>query len=116
MFNLFNKKNKKALNFDNLLKINNQNLNKILNYVSDEPVLFEENHRLITKREIENFEKEYQCKIDGLIPLIDIADNDFIVYICDKNTFGMFYIVEELLFNEGYDVTEIIKQLESYCN
>lgn len=115
MFNMFNKKNK-ALEFDNLLKINNQNLNTILNYVSDEPILFEENHRLISKREIENFENEYQCKIDGIIPLIDVYDNDFIVYICDKNAFGMYNIVDELLFNEDYDVTEIIKQLENYCN
>lgn len=115
MFNMFNKKNK-ALEFDNLLKINNQNLNTILNYVSDEPILFEENHRLISKREIENFENEYQCKIDGIIPLIDVSDNDFIVYICDKNAFGMYNIVDELLFNEDYDVTEIIKQLENYCN
>lgn len=115
MFNIFNKKNK-ALEFDNLLKINNQNLNTILNYVSDEPILFEENHRLISKREIENFENEYQCKIDGIIPLIDVSDNDFIVYICDKNAFGMYNIVDELLFNEDYDVTEIIKQLENYCN
>lgn len=114
MFNMFNKK--KALEFDNLLKINNQNLNTILNYVSDEPILFEENHRLISKREIENFENEYQCKIDGIIPLIDVSDNDFIVYICDKNAFGMYNIVDELLFNEDYDVTEIIKQLENYCN
>ncbi len=115
MFNMFNKKNK-ALEFDNLLKINNQNLNTILNYVSDEPILFEENHRLISKRKIENFENEYQCKIDGIIPLIDVSDNDFIVYICDKNAFGMYNIVDELLFNEDYDVTEIIKQLENYCN
>lgn len=116
MFNIFNKKNNSALNFDNLLKINNQNLNKILNYVGDEPILFEENRRLISKREIENFEEEYQCKIDGLIPLVDISDNDFIVYICDKNIFGMYNIVDELLFNENYDVTEIIKQLEVYCD
>ena len=116
MFNIFNKKNNSALNFDNLLKINNQNLNKILNYVSDEPILFEENRRLISKREIENFEEEYQCKIDGLIPLVDVSDNDFIVYIFDKNIFGMYNIVDELLFNENYDVTEIIKQLEVYCD
>ncbi len=71
---------------------------------------------MISKREIENFENEYQCKIDGIIPLIDVYDNDFIVYICDKNAFGMYNIVDELLFNEDYDVTEIIKQLENYCN
>ena len=113
MFSVFNKKNNNALNFDNLLKIDNQNLNKILNYVSDKPILFKENCRLISKREIENFGKEYQCKIDGLIPLIDVSDNDFIVYICNKNTFGMYNIVDELLFNEDYDVTEIITQLDS---
>lgn len=71
---------------------------------------------MISKREIENFENEYQCKIDGIIPLIDVSDNDFIVYICDKNAFEMYNIVDELLFNEDYDVTEIIKQLENYCN
>ena len=71
---------------------------------------------MISKREIENFENEYQCKIDGIIPLIDVSDNDFIVYICDKNAFWMYNIVDELLFNEDYDVTEIIKQLENYCN
>lgn len=113
MFNLFNKK---ALKFDNLLKINNQNLNKILNYVCDDPVLFEENHRLLSKREIENFEKEYQCKINGLIPLIDVSDNDFIVYICDKNIFGIYNIVDELLFNEDYNINEIIKQLDNQKN
>lgn len=71
---------------------------------------------MISKREIENFENEYQCKIDEIIPLIDVSDNDFIVYICDKNAFGMYNIVDKLLFNEDYDVTEIIKQLENYCN
>lgn len=113
MFNLFNKKNNNNLNFDSLLKIDNHNLNKILKYVSDKPILFEENLRLISKREIENFENEYKCKVDGLIPLIDVSDNDFIVYICDKKTFGMYNIVDELLFNEDYDVTEIIKKLDS---
>lgn len=116
MFNIFNKKNNNALNFDNLLKINNQNLNKILNHIGDEPILFEEDYRLISKREIENFEKEYQCKIDGLIPLIDASNNDFIVYICDRNTFGMYNIVDELLFNEDYDITEVIKQLDNTKN
>ena len=45
-----------------------------------------------------------------------VLDNDFTVYICDKNIFGMYNIVDESLFNENYNITEIIKQLEACCN
>ena len=100
----FNKKNNNIeenyniLDFNDLLKINNQNLNRILNSVNDESIFLDEDLRLICKREIEHFEEQYQCKIEGLVPLIDISNNDFIVYICSKNTFGMYNIVDELLF------------------
>ena len=109
-----NVKNYNVLDFSNLLKINNQNLNRILNSVNDESIFLDEDLRLICKREVEHFEERYQCKIEGLIPLIDISNNDFIVYICAKNTFGIYNIVDELLFEEDVDITEIINKLDLY--
>ena len=99
-----NVKNYNVLDFSNLLKINNQNLNRILNSVNDESIFLDEDLRLICKREVEHFEERYQCKIEGLIPLIDISNNDFIVYICAKNTFGIYNIVDELLLEEDVDI------------
>lgn len=109
-----NVKNYNVLDFSNLLKINNQNLNRILNSVNDESIFLDEDLRLICKREVEHFEERYQCKIEGLIPLIDISNNDFIVYICTKNTFGIYNIVDELLLEEDVDITEIINKLDLY--
>lgn len=109
-----NVKNYNVLDFSNLLKINNQNLNRILNSVNDESIFLDEDLRLICKREVEYFEERYQCKIEGLIPLIDISNNDFIVYICAKNTFGIYNIVDELLLEEDVDITEIINKLDLY--
>ena len=109
-----NVKNYNVLDFSNLLKINNQNLNRILNSVNDESIFLDEDLRLICKREVEHFEERYQCKIEGLSPLIDISNNDFIVYICAKNTFGIYNIVDELLFEEDVDITEIINKLDLY--
>lgn len=109
-----NVKNYNVLDFSNLLKINNQNLNRILNSVNDESIFLDEDLRLICKREVEHFEERYQCKIEGLIPLIDISNNDFIVYICAKNTFGIYNIVDELLLEEDVDITEIINKLDLY--
>lgn len=109
-----NVKNYNVLDFSNLLKINNQNLNRILNSVNDESIFLDEDLRLICKREVEHFEEQYQCKLEGLIPLIDVSNNDFIVYICTKNTFGMYNIVDELLFEEDIDITVIINKLDLY--
>ena len=109
-----NVKNYNVLDFSNLLKINNQNLNRILNSVNDESIFLDEDLRLICKREVEHFEERYQCKIEGLISLIDISNNDFIVYICAKNTFGIYNIVDELLLEEDVDITEIINKLDLY--
>ncbi len=109
-----NVKNYNVLDFSNLLKSNNQNLNRILNSVNDESIFLDEDLRLICKREVEHFEERYQCKIEGLIPLIDISNNDFIVYICAKNTFGIYNIVDELLLEEDVDITEIINKLDLY--
>ena len=108
------KENYNILDFNDLLKINNQNLNRILKSINDESIFLDEDLRLICKREIEHFEEQYQCKIEGLVPLIDISNNDFIVYICAKNTFGMYNIVDELLFEEDIDITEIINKLDLY--
>lgn len=130
MFNIFNKVKKEknesknnniikenkphVLNFDDFLQINNEKLNKILNYINDESVFFKEDARLISKSEIENFEKECQCNINGMIPLIDVFNNDFIVYICDSDLFGMYNIVDELLFDKNYKIDEVIAQLDDY--
>lgn len=67
------------MNFEDLLKINNEKLNKILNYVTDEAIFFKENLRLISKSEIENFEKDYQCKLDGIVSLKDTFDKVVLV-------------------------------------
>lgn len=52
-----NVKNYNVLDFSNLLKINNQNLNRILNSVNDESIFLDEDLRLICKREVEHFEE-----------------------------------------------------------
>ncbi len=91
----------------------NANLNKILKY-NDESIILGEDLRVISKKEIANFKEKYHCKIEGLIPLIDISNNDFIVYISSKNTFGIYNIVDEILFEEDIDITDIINKLDSY--
>lgn len=124
MFNLFKNKQKydlsydsnnstfKVLDFKSLLDLKNKKLNTILNYVCDEPIFFAESKRLLSKDEIENFEEQCECKINDYIPLIDIYDNDFIVYDSINNVFGVFNIVDESFFEK--DIEKIIEELKIF--
>ena len=127
MFNLFKYKTKnnllndsnntsfKILDFEKLSNIKNEKMKKILSYVSDTPIFFAENKRLLSKDEIENFEQQYECKINIYIPLIDIYDNDFIVFDSQNEIFGLFNIVDEIFFKK-IDIDKIIEELKKFLN
>lgn len=90
-------------------------MKKILSYVSDTPIFFAENKRLLSKDEIENFEQQYECKINIYISLIDIYDNDFIVFDSQNEIFGLFNIVDETFFKK-IDIDKIIEELKKFLN
>ena len=93
------------------LKKDNIKLNKIISSITNDSVILKEDLRLLSKQEIENFKEDNMCEIDGLVPLFDISNNDFIVYIINSDTFGIYNIVDELLYEKNYNIDEIINLL-----
>lgn len=103
-----------VLDFDALLEINNKELKTILNYVDNDSIFFNDDMRLLSKDEIENFEEQCDCKIGKYIPLIDVYDNNFIVYDLDNDNFLLYNIVDEISFNKNFDIKNIIDKMNKY--
>lgn len=89
--------------------INNDELKEILSYITDEPNFFNDNMRLLFKDEVLNYKEELCVDIDNIIPLIDLYDNNFLIYDITENIFGIMNIVDEFIFDK---TTSIEKYLE----
>lgn len=73
--------------FDEFLKIDNKDLQKILCFVKEEPIFFGFDKRLLSKPEIINYKNEFNINKDDIIPLVDLYDNEFLIYDIKINRF-----------------------------
>lgn len=78
--------------------IKNEEVQKILKYVKNEPIFFGDNMRLLSEEEIINYKRELGLEIDNILPLIDLNDNNFLIYKLDENTFEKLNIVDGTFF------------------
>ena len=65
--------------------------------------------RLLSKDEINNYKMELGIDIDNIVPLIDLFDNNFLIYNKVKNTFEKLNIVDETIYERE-------ETIEKYLN
>ena len=94
--------------------IDNNELQEILKYVEEEPIFFYDEMRLLSKEEIINYKEELNVEMDNIIPLIDLYDNDFLVYNIAENVFGKLSIDDETFFERTNSIENYLKLLREY--
>ena len=99
------------MKIDELIETNKNNeLKEILELVKESSIFFGENKRLLSKSEIENYKEDLAITVD-IIPLIDLADNIFIVYDNNDEKFKKCNISEEVLYGEIHSIEKYIEQI-----
>lgn len=94
--------------------IENQELQEILKYVGTEPIFFYDEMRLLSEKEIINYKEELGIKIDNIIPLIDLYDNDFLIYNTNENVFEKLNITYETFFDKTNTIEKYLELLKEY--
>lgn len=94
---------------DKYSSINNKELQEILKYVKEEPVFLSNEMRLLSKEEILNYKEELSVEMDNIIPLIDLYDNNFLIYNITEDVFEKLNIVDETVFGKT-------NTIENYLN
>lgn len=74
-----------------------------------EPVFYDE-CRIVTVKEMvsSNNIMGVDFKEKGIIPLIDVMDNDFIVYSINEKLYYIYNIVEDVFFDKKTDIKEYL--------
>lgn len=79
----------------------------------DESISFESEDylRLLSKEEITDAEKDMQVDFveNGIIPIFDTGDNDYISYDVKKSKWCRYNIVDEISFSEKNTIEEYFK-------
>ena len=102
----------KLISIINENNINNEELLKLIKYIKEEPVFISDNIRLLSIEEILNYKEE--LKIDKLIiPLIDLYDNNFLVFDIEKKEFQMLDISDEQFWKKVNSIENYISMLEN---
>ncbi len=70
--------------------------------------------RLLSKDEILNYQEELNIKMDNIITLIDLYDNNFLIYNINKNIFEKLNIVDETIFDKTNTIENYLKLLKNY--
>lgn len=100
---------------DRYEKIENEELQEILKYVKDEPLFFGEEKRLLSKSEIINYKNEFNINIDvDIIPLIDLYDNNFLIYNIAENKFQMLDISDDKIWKNVDSISNYISEIAQY--
>lgn len=97
---------------EKFVNIANNELQEILKYVGDEPLFFYDEMRLLSKDEILNYQEELNIKMDNIIPLIDLYDNNFLIYNINENVFEKLNIVDETIFGKTNTIENYLKLLQ----
>lgn len=97
------------------LQIANEELKEILSCVQDEPVFFEDeetSYRLVSKDEIENYPKHLGIQTKNIIPLIDLSDNNFLIYDIKSNAFQKMDISNDFIYNSLSSIKKYIELIQ----
>ena len=75
---------------------------------NDQSILVEPGKRLLSYAEIKHADEWLETDFQGLqmIPVFDFYDNDFLVYCFNTDTWGLFNIIEGVLFDEKNDLKD----------
>lgn len=78
--------------------------------LSEDSIFFEEDKRLLSKKEILEASKDLHVDFvkKGLIPLIDALDNDFISFSIISKKWCFYNIIEDCIFSEASDIAELL--------
>lgn len=73
-------------------------------------MFLDNSYRLLSYDEILNAEEELQVEFgkQGILPLIDRGENDFISYGTKDGTWFVFNIVDEIKFKEKESLSELL--------
>lgn len=113
------KKNNNNLNFDSLLKIDNHNLNKLLNCVSDKPILLEENLKVNENLKILlKYDSAWFGKLDYDFGNIKSKTLDIQIdaYDINESLERAKKILKDFFENWSIIKTEIIEKIYEYYN
>ncbi len=95
-------------------KINNSDLQTILSFVGNEPIFFD-NKKLLSIEEINNYNSELNISRQNIIPLIDLYDNEFLIYDINNDNFKILDISDD--FERDIDsLQEYIDMLKNKIN
>ena len=69
--------------------------------------------RRITQKERANSKEylDFDFEKERLIPLFDLSDNNYIVYQTNKNSYGIFNLIDEVITDEQENFLKLIKSL-----
>ena len=98
---------------DRYKEIENLELKTILAFVKDEPIFFDDEKRLLSKHEILNYKVELKMDLD-IIPLIDLYDNNYLIYNIQENKFQLFDISEEIIWKNVRSIISYINLIRRY--
>lgn len=85
-------------------------IQQIISYAT-ESVFFDDGTRILSFAEIEDADKDLHVDFvkRKLLPLADYGDNDFIVYHCNNDTYSMFNIIDECIFQNSSTLGDLLK-------
>lgn len=90
----------------------NAELNDILEYVDKKrPIFFDDDKRLLSSDEIINYKKDLQISLD-IIPLVDLQDNNFLVFDISAQKFKLCDISEEEMYKEIPSIKNYIELIK----
>lgn len=91
----------------------NAELKEILTYVTKEPIFFGEECRLLSEDEMLNYKDELNTGLE-IIPLVDLYDNDFLVYNIKENKFQLLDISSDEFWKDVVSINQYIEQLREF--
>ena len=97
---------------DRYKEIENEELKKILEFVKEEPLFFGDEKRLLSESEIINYKDELNIDLDeDIIPLIDLYDNNFLIYNIEKNKFQIMDISNDIFWKDVDSIQKYINEI-----
>lgn len=84
-------------------------IKKLISY-SEQSIFFDDGYRSLSFSEIIDAEEDLHVDFvkQGIIPIIDCGENDFIVYHFNGNNWSLFNIVDECAFKERASLDELL--------
>lgn len=78
---------------------------------SVEPLFFEDDCRMLSYGEILKADIEFETNFKelGIIPFIECFDNDFVVYDVKSGKYGMYNIIDKVIFSDNKTLEEVLE-------